>query len=120
LIFFFPPQNSKPCSEGKFGDSLQGSVESTTCKDCPHGFYQSATSSIGCDACANGKYGDAAQQTKISSCKDCDRGTYLDQVGQSICKDCLAGQFGDAKGATNITECKECPGKFNNTVSFFL
>jgi len=117
LIFFLP--NSKPCLAGKFGDSLGGSIELDTCKDCPDGFYQSTQASIECTACANGKFGDAAQQTAISSCKDCIKGTYLDQLGQSMCKDCLAGKFGDAEGATSISSCTKCPGKTNNYY-FFL
>ena len=119
LIFFNFP-NSKPCSAGKFGDSLAGSNESVTCKDCPHGFYQSAQASIECTACANGKFGNAAQQTAISSCKDCVKGRYLDQAGQSICKDCLAGQFGDVEGATKDSQCEKCPSKFINACFFCL
>ena len=94
------------CVIGMFGSITGGQTESSSCTNCPTGYYGSSVS-----------------YDTANICSQCEPGTYTSKIGQHSCETvsfpCLSGKFSPIRGNTmNDPKCKNCPnGKYQNEIN---
>ena len=81
-------------------------VDSTTCDDCPPGFYQDQDTQTTCKSCDPGFYNDKnSGSTTASACEECVKGQYESGSGSIGCTLCASGMYTDSTGQTACTVC---------------
>ena len=109
------------CARGKYGDSVQASVESS-CKHCAAGRFsedfhlKKEGSEDPCKKCPKGRWSDAEGIEKESLCQNCLPGKYGSANGgaavESSCVQCVEGKFSEVVGAWQSSTCRDCPSGF--------
>jgi len=98
----------KNCDSGQFMDL--SNHQTTSCKECPVGFFSGNSQASECDNCDSGKF---SSNSGSITCNDCALGQYQEEDSQSSCKTCPEG-FAQA----STTSCAICfPGTYQNTES---
>ncbi len=93
------PDHCTPCEPGTFTQF----TGSTSCTDCPAGFFQPSTEGMDCTPC---NYGTAQSEMGQIACDACPAGTYQDQLGQEECLPCEAGKFNATEGEAFCDICE--------------
>jgi len=131
-------ESSCKCNAGYTGADGDSSA-SSSCSQCPAGYYKTQPGSAECEMCDFGKF---SSTPAASVCQNCIAGKYLDVEGGTLCKNCPsnshssiaaqscacnAGFFGNwescqscAKGKYKTDAgpggCTDCPGgKYSST-----
>eukprot|EP01043_Picozoa_sp_COSAG02_P054860 COSAG02_NODE_6279_length_3682_cov_1.790957_2_plen_1002_part_01 len=96
------------CPMGRYNQALN----STGCIDCPAGMFASSPGSFTCDSCAGGRYSAVAAAISNSSCLCCQAGKTSPENSSSAddCVDCGAGRW---RAATCVADnslqlCVDC------------
>ena len=76
----------KNCDAGQFMDL--SNHQTTSCKECPVGFFSGNSQASECDNCDSGQY---AGNSGSITCNDCELGQYQEEDSQSSCKTCPEG-----------------------------
>ena len=104
----------EPCSRGQY----QPSYRSSSCLECPQGYYCNSTGTVNEVICPSGHYCMLSSATPTP----CPRGTYLEDVGrfeEGHCNPCKPGYACDVIGiSTPVSKCAAghyCTGGSNTT-----
>ncbi len=99
--------NCELCAAGRY--TINGSLITRHCADCPAGWTVDASGSTQCSQCRKGTY---QSETGKSTCFDCSPGTLQTRLGRHDCDDCPAGYYVNVPGATT---CRLCPSGRQST-----
>lgn len=92
------------CVAGTFRAS--DDPDSTTCDDCPPGFYQDQDTQTSCKSCDPGFYNDKnSGSIAANACEECVKGQYESASGSIGCTPCASGMYTDLTGQTACTVC---------------
>jgi len=99
--------NCNPCAPGTFVK------DSSTCVDCPSGYYAPTAQTDACIACTAGDHTNSV--TNATECSSCDAGTYSEDYAFQ-CISCEAGTYSN----TRASECSTCDeGKYSGANASF-